>query len=72
MMKNQAISQSQAQLEEIKSQLELRKMMEEARVKKELMAFEFQLNMQLKQMEVETLKSKESEKEDKYKIKVYG
>jgi hypothetical protein len=65
MMKNQAISQSQAQLEEIKSQLELRKMMEEARVKKELMAFEFQLNMQLKQMEVEALKSKESEKEDR-------
>jgi len=65
MMKNQAISQSQAELEEIKSQLELRKMMEEARVKKELMAFEFQLNMQLKQMEVEALKSKESEKEDR-------
>jgi len=65
MMKNQAISQSQAQLEEIKSQLELRKMMEEARVKKELMAFEFQLNMQLKQVEVEALKSKESEKEDR-------
>ena len=63
--KNQAITQNQAELAEIKNQLDVRKMMEEAKVKKELMAFEFELNMQLKQMEVQATKSKDAEKEDR-------
>ena len=63
--KNEALTQNQAELEEIKNQLEVRKLMEEAKVKKELMAFEFQLNMQLKQLEVQAVKGKETEKEDR-------
>ena len=63
--KQDALNKSEAELEEIKSQLDVRKLMQEANIKKELMAFEFQLNMQLKQMEVEALKSKEAEKEDR-------
>ena len=63
--KQDALNRSEAELEEVKSQLDVRKMMQEANIKKELMAYEFQLNMQLKQMEVEVLKTKEKEKEDR-------
>ena len=65
MAKNESMTQNQAELEEIKNQLDVRKMMEEAKVKKELMAFEFELNMRLKQMELKNVKNKESEKEDR-------
>ena len=65
MTKNQSMTQNQAELEEIKNQLDVRKMMEEAKVKKELMSFEFELNMRLKQMEIKNTKNKESEKEDR-------
>ena len=63
--KQDALNRSEAELEEVKSQLDVRKMMQEANIKKELMAYEFQLNMQLKQMEAEVLKTKEKEKEDR-------
>ena len=63
--KNQAITQNNLQLEQGKSQLELQKMQQEAMLKKELMNHEFELNMALKQMEVEALKVREQEKEDR-------
>ena len=63
--KNQAITQSQAQLEQMKSQLDSQKMMQEVAHKKELMQLEFEMNMQLKTMEVEGVKGKEKEKEDR-------
>ena len=57
--------QSKAQMEELKVQLEAQKMQAEADIKKELMALEFQYNMQLKGVEVEGMKEREKEKEDR-------
>tara|TARA_R100000388_G_scaffold87115_1_gene66928 strand:- start:1628 stop:2515 length:888 start_codon:yes stop_codon:yes gene_type:complete len=65
MQKQQAVTSAQAQLEQIKAQLESQKMMQEVEHKKELMNLEFQMNMQLKGMEVEGQKSKEKLKEDR-------
>jgi hypothetical protein len=63
--KNQALTQSQAQLEQIKAQIESQRMMQEVEMKKELMGLEFQYNMQLKGIEVDGVKSREKEKEDR-------
>ena len=63
--KNQAITQSQVQLEQVKAQIESQKMTQEVAMKKELMKLEFEYNMQLKNMEVASTKSKEKEKEDR-------
>ena len=63
--KNQIITQNNAQLEQIKAELESNKMIQEVAHKKELMQLEFQMNMQLKNTEVEAQKGKEKEKEDR-------
>ena len=63
--KNQAITQSNIQLEQVKAQLDSNKITQEVIAKKELMQLEFQMNMQLKNMEVEGQKSREKEKEDR-------
>ena len=63
--KNQAITQSQAELEQIKAQIESQRMMQEVEMKKELMGLEFEYNMQLKGVEVDGVKSREKEKEDR-------
>ena len=63
--KEQMITQSKVQLEQAKSQLEVSKLMQEAEVKKQLMQLEFQMNMQLKQVEVDGMKGREKEKEDR-------
>jgi hypothetical protein len=63
--KQQALTQNQLQLEQAKSQLSTQKLQSEALLKKELMNHEFQINMRLKEMEIEALKTKESSKEDR-------
>ena len=63
--KNQALTQSEVQVEQMKAQLDAGKMQQEVELKKELMALEFQYNMQLKGVEVEGVKSREKEKEDR-------
>ena len=63
--KNQAIVQSNLEFEQGKMQLEQQKMMQEAKLKKVLMEFEFQLNMQLKQAETQNVDKKEKYKEDR-------
>ena len=63
--KDQALFQTKAQLEQMKAQLEQQKMQSEVVAKKELMALEFQYNMQLKGIEVDGQKQKESDKEDR-------
>ena len=63
--KEQVLAQTKAQLEQVKSDLELQKMNAEAVLKKELMALEFQYNMQLKGVEVEGMKEREKQKEDR-------
>ena len=65
MQKNQAMTQSQAQLEQIKAQIDAQKMQQEAALKKELMALEFQYNMQLRGAEIQSIKQREKEKEDR-------
>ena len=63
--KNQALTQSKVQLEQTENQLQIQKMYEEAKIKKDLMNHEFQLNLKLKQLEVDALKNKETIKEDR-------
>ena len=63
--KNQAITASQSELEQLKAQLASQKMTQEVQHKKELMQLEFQMNMQLKGVEVDGKKTGEKEKEDR-------
>jgi hypothetical protein len=63
--KQQALIQIQTALEQTKAQLELQKLQQEVNSKKELMQLEFQLNMQLKQLENKTVNDKEKYKEDR-------
>ena len=63
--KQQVLMQGQMQMEQFKAQLEQNKLMTEAEVKKDLMRLEFQMNSQLKDMEVQVQKGKEKEKEDR-------
>ena len=63
--KEQALAQGKAQFEQMKAQIDTQKMQQEAMLKKELMALEFQYNMQLKGVEVEGKKAGEKEKEDR-------
>jgi hypothetical protein len=65
MQKNQLMTQNEAQLEQMKNQLAIQKLQQEAEIKKQLMQVEFNMNMQLKQAEVEGMKSREKEKEDR-------
>ena len=49
--KNQAITESNAQLERTKNELKIQYLQQEAQVKKDLMAYEFELNSKLKKEE---------------------
>jgi len=50
---------------QLESQINSQKMAQEVQMKKELMAVEFQYNMQLKGIEVEGIKGREKQKEDR-------
>jgi len=63
--KDQALFQTKSQLEQLKGQIEQQRIGVEVGAKKELMALEFQYNMQLKGMEVQNAKDKEKEIEDR-------
>ena len=63
--KNQAITQGQTELEQVKAKIESQRMMQEVQMKKELMALEFQYNMQLREAEVSGIKEREKQKEDR-------
>ena len=65
MQKEQAKSSAQGQLESLKAQLDSQKLVQEAEIKKQLMEVEFMYNMQLRQMDVQNVKGKEKEKEDR-------
>ena len=65
MQKQQAVMQSTLSLEEAKVGFEVQKLQQEANIKKELMELEFNYNMQLKGIEVDGQKSKETDKEDR-------
>ena len=59
------LNQSKAQFEQVKARIDAQKMQQEAELKKELMALEFQYNMQLKGVEVDGIKEREKQKEDR-------
>jgi hypothetical protein len=63
--KNQALTQSEVQIEQMKAQIDAGKMQQEVMHKKELMQLEFQYNMQLKGIEVDGMKDREKQKEDR-------
>ena len=63
--KNQAITQQKIQLEQVKAQIDRDKQMQEVAFKKELMQLEFQMNMELKGLEVNNKKEELSQKEDR-------
>jgi len=65
MQKQEAKTMQEGTLEQIKAQLDTQKMEQEVNFKKELMALEFQYNMQLKELENQTANNKEKEKEDR-------
>jgi hypothetical protein len=65
MQKQQSLAQAEAGLEQLKAQLQQQKMSEEVRHKQFLMFEEFKYSMQLKNMEVQGMKGREKEKEDR-------
>ena len=65
MQKQQGIAQSKVQIAQAQNQFDIAKLEREAAIKKELMEFEFQLNMQLKTAEADVIKNKEKYKEDR-------
>ena len=70
--KQQALTQQKISFEQAKAQIDYQKLMQEAALKKELMQLEFEMNMQLKGVEVQGRKveaqSKEDRKDDRTKI----
>ncbi len=70
--KQQALTQSKIQLESAKGQLEFNKLKAEAEMKKELMALEFNFNMQLTKaktdVEKNNMNDKENRKDERTKI----
>jgi hypothetical protein len=63
--KQQALTAQKAELKQIESQLAMQQLMQEAQLKKDLMNLEFQMNMQLKGVEVDGQKKSIKEKEDR-------
>jgi len=72
--KDQALFQTKAQLEQLKGDIESQRIAVEVNAKKELMELEFQYNMKLKGMEIDTIRQKGQEKaeEDRKNIKLQG
>ena len=64
MQKLQMETQAEMQIEEAKSKFAVQKMQGEAAIKAELMQLEFNLNMKLKGVELDGLKSREAQRED--------
>lgn len=64
LQKAQAEAQAKISVEEAKANFEQQKLMLEVQAKKELMAVEFEYNMQLKGIETDGIRQREKEKED--------
>jgi len=63
--KQQAITQEKVQIEQAKSQFEIQRMQTEAEIKKQIMAEQFQYDLQLAQMANSRLSQKEADIEDR-------
>ena len=65
MQKQQGIAESKVMINKSQLEYDLAKLEREAAIKKELMQFEFDLNIQLKQMDLQVINDKEKYKEDR-------
>ena len=65
MQKQQGIAESKVSVNRAQLEFDLTKLEREAMIKKELMQHEFNLNMQLKQMDMQVINDKEKYKEDR-------
>ena len=65
MQKQQALMSAESQIEQLKAEIESNRMKQEVLHKKELMELEFNYNMQLKGIEVDGMKQRELQKEDR-------
>ena len=63
--KEQALAQGKIQISQAQNNLDIQKLEREAAIKKELMQFEFELNMALREKDKEVVKNKEAYKEDR-------
>jgi len=74
LQKQQALTQEKVSLEQAKSQFEIQRMQTEAQIKKELMAEEFQYQLQLAKAQSDALMSKDNNKEDRKdkRVKIQG
>ena len=63
--KQQALLKTKVQIEQAKSQFEIQRMQTEAQIKRELMAEEFNYQMQLAQIRANAEAGKEAEVEDR-------
>jgi len=63
--KQQALTAEKVAIEQAKSNFEMQRMQTEAQIKKELMATEFQYNLQLAQMKAQETKAKDARIEDR-------
>ena len=63
--KQEALAQTQIQIEQAKSQFEIQRMEQESLIKKQLMAEEFQYQVQLAQIQAQSKQAKEKEIEDR-------
>jgi len=63
--KQQGIADSKVKINQAQLQFDMRKLQEEAAIKKELMTYEFTLNKQLKEMEMQVVDGKDRMKEDR-------
>ena len=72
--KQQAMAQTEIQIEKAKSQFEINKMEQEALIKKQLMAEEFNYDMQLAQIQAQAQQQKENAIEDRKdnRVKIQG
>ena len=65
MQKEQAIASSKVQINKAQLEFDIAKLEREAQIKKELMEKEFELNMRLKEADLNVINSKEKYKEDR-------
>jgi hypothetical protein len=72
--KQQALTQEKVSIEQAKSQFEIQRMQTEAQIKRELMAEEFNYQMQLAQIRANAEKTKEQDIEDRKdkRVKIQG
>ena len=65
MQKQQAVAQSKVQVNKAQMEFDIAKLEREAAIKKELMMHEFELNMKLKEADLNVINNKEKYKEDR-------